>query len=86
MDFSLMFSKELKRCGVWALVTGKLELWRFMIQYTFLEAAKEVLFTFAYKPLPQHGGYFLPYQNLQIDNRVQAFLRNNLQETAFHAT
>lgn len=52
----------------------------------FLEATEEVLFTFAYNPLPQHGGYFLPFQNLQIDNRVQAFLRNNLQETALHAT
>lgn len=68
------------------VVIGKPELWRFLLQYTSSEDTKEVLFTFTCNILQQQGRYILSYQTLQTDNRVQAFLRNNLQETALHAT
>lgn len=81
---SLMFSKDLERGGIGHI--GKPELWRFTPQYTSLEDMKEAGFTFTCNLLQKHGGYFLSYQTLQTDNGVQAFLRNNLQETALHST
>lgn len=57
-----------------------------MRQYTSSEDMKEMLFTFICNSLQQNGGDFLSYQMLQTDNRVQAFLSNNLQETTLPAT
>lgn len=55
-----------------------------MFHCTFLEAMKEVLLH-----LPATlccSTDFLFYQKLQVHNGVQAFIRNNLEETVLHAT